>query len=513
MPKKPATIATAEKATRPPVVVVMGHIDHGKTTLLDYIRQSNVAVRESGGITQHIGAYEVEQNGNKITFLDTPGHGAFSRMRVRGARVADIGILVVAADDGVKPQTLEALKAAQDAELPYIVAITKIDKPDANPDKVKGELAEHGVLLEGWGGSIPVAHVSGKTGDGIPNMLELISLLADLEELTADPAARGKGVVIESQMDARRGVTATLLITDGTLSQGDWVVAGCLAASIKTLEDYKGASIDKATFSSPVRVLGFTHPPAVGDEFIAYKNKKDAEEALRAIAVPVNESKAETGESASAVEGAVEPVTIPLVLRSDVAGSREAIEGEIAKLVFPEVRLRILRSDVGDITDDDIKFVISHPSAIVLGFKVKIGSAVKSLAEQRKVEVKTFDIIYELLEWLEKVMEERIPAEVSKTEEGKLKVLKIFKKERNRQVFGGKVTSGVVTKGRKFEVIRAGRTVGEGKITSLQKNKVDADEVREGFECGLAGEVSVDLMGGDTLSLYQEQITKKKLRA
>lgn len=511
MPKNQGTIASAEKVTRPPVVVVMGHIDHGKTTLLDYIRKSNVAVRESGGITQHIGAYEVEQNGNKITFLDTPGHGAFSRMRVRGVRVADIGILVVAADDGVKPQTLEALKAAQDAELPFIVAITKIDKPDANPDKVKGELAEHGVLLEGWGGSVPVAEVSGKTGEGILNLLELISLLADLEELTADPAASGKGVVIESQLDARRGVTATLLIKDGTLKRGDWVAVGRLAASIKILEDYKGASVDCATFSSPVRVLGFARPPAVGEEFTAYKNKKDVEEAVQAM--PADELKVETSGNMPAEEGAAEPVTIPIVLRSDVAGSREAIEGEIGKLIFPDVRLCILRSDVGDITDDDIKYVISHPGAIVLGFKVKMGSSVKSLAEQRKVEVKTFDIIYELLEWLEKMMEERIPPEVKKTEEGKLKVLKLFKKERNRQVFGGKVISGVVTKGRKFEVIRAGRTVGEGKISSLQKNKADADEVREGFECGLGGEASVDLMGGDTLSVYLEEVTKKKLRS
>lgn len=497
------TTQKPSKVTRPPVVVVMGHIDHGKTTLLDYIRQSNVAARESGGITQHIGAYEASHNDKKITFLDTPGHGAFSRMRARGVRVADIGIVVVAADDGVKPQTLEALQAAQDAKLPFVVAITKTDKPDANPDKVKGELAEHGVLLEGWGGSTPVANVSGKTGEGIPTLLELVLLLADLEELTGDPTTQGRGVVIESHLDARRGVTATLLITDGAVERGDWVAAGRLMASIKTLEDYKGAPIERAQFSSPVRVLGFTATPDVGEEFTTYKSKKEAEEAVRAV--PTRESKAEVTTDGTLV--------IPVVLKSDVAGSREAIEGELAKLAFPEVSLRILRSDVGDITDDDIKSVIPHPGAIVLGFKVKAASAVVSLAERFNVEVKTFTIIYELLEWLEKAMEDRIPAEVKKSEEGKLKVLKVFKKEKGRQVFGGKVTSGIITKGHKFEVLRAGKAVGEGKMTSLQKNKVDADEVREGFECGLAGEVSVDLMPGDTLNVYSEEITKKKLRS
>jgi translation initiation factor IF-2 len=507
----PDSIQTKEiKAiVRPPVVVVMGHIDHGKTTLLDFIRKANVAAGESGSITQHIGAYEIEFEGRRITFLDTPGHESFSKMRSRGARVADVAVLVVAADDGVKPQTLEALKAITEAGIPYIVAINKIDKPEANSDRVKQELAEKGVLLEGWGGSVPVALTSGKEGKGVPELLELLFLVTDLENLTADSAVPAKGVVIETQLDTRRGNTATLLIKDGTLKKGDWIVSGITMASVKILEDFQGKTIQQATFSSPVRVLGFAELPVVGEAFIAFPDRKQAEgevaEHKRGGAI----STLGTGELL--IEKQDGKFILPIIVKADVAGTREAIETELAKLEFPEIGLKILRSGVGDITDEDIKLASSQKGAVVIGFKVKAPASTVALAERFGETVKTFQIIYEIVDWLRMEMEQRIPPEVKRTDQGKLRILKVFKQLKDRQVFGGKVLSGVVLKGAKFDLIRRAEKVGAGKIVNLQQNKDDVTEVRTGFECGISADLGAVPEEGDIIEVYIEEVTKKSL--
>ncbi|OGZ43615.1 MAG: translation initiation factor IF-2 [Candidatus Ryanbacteria bacterium RIFCSPHIGHO2_01_FULL_48_27] len=495
------------RATRPPVVVVMGHIDHGKTTLLDFVRKSNVVSRESGGITQHIGAYEIVYNDRRMTFLDTPGHEVFSKMRSRGARVADVAILVVAADDGVKPQTLEALKAILDVHIPFVVAVNKMDKEAANPDKVKSELAEAGTLVEGWGGNVPVAYISAKTGSGVPDLLDLILLSVDLEELTGDPETQASGVVIESHLDARRGAVASLLIKNGTLRKGDFVVIRDAIAAVKILENDRGELKTEATFSSPVTVLGFSKVPAVGEEFYSYKDKKSAEAGMAVS----QELRAKTTAPA-VVAGRQEGMMIlPLVLKTDVVGSREALEGELEKLAFMEIAPRLLKSDVGDIVDDDVKSVSSQKGGVVIGFKVKPSVSAKVLAERFGIEIKTFDVVYELVDWLKTELRRRVPPEVRRVEHGKLKILKVFKRMHDRYVFGGKVTAGFIRNEDKFDIVHGVELKGSGKIVNLQKNKNDAAEVKEGAECGISGDAAIEILEGDMMIAYAEEIVDREL--
>lgn len=508
---KPISATTEKplKVSRPPVVVVMGHVDHGKTTLLDYIRKTDVVAREAGGITQHIGAYEIDHEGRRVTFLDTPGHEAFSKMRSRGARVADVAILVIAADDGARPQTLEALQAIQSAGIPYVVALNKIDKPNANPDKAKADLAEHGVLVEGWGGMVPIVSISAKTGEGIEQLLELVLLSADMAELTADPSSPAGGVVIESHLDARRGATATLLIKEGTMRKGEYVVAGEAIASVKTLVDFKGEMVDVATFSSPVIVFGFSSVPKVGDGFQVFPEKHAAEEEAtrqHAFLSPGNEK---VGIITTGASG--ELIAVPLVLKADVAGSLEAIESEIHKLAFEEARLNLLKSGVGDVSDDDVKAVSSQKGGVIAGFRVKVTPSAETLAQRFSVTIKTFTIIYELTDWLKTEMCSRVPLEVERTDVGKLNVLKIFKRVQDRVVFGGRVTSGAVQKGMKFDVVRGGEVKASGKIVNLQQNKSDVDEVKENIECGISAEVRGDVMEGDTIIGYTEAVRERAL--
>jgi translation initiation factor IF-2 len=501
---------------RSPVVVIMGHIDHGKTTLLDYIRSTNVVAREDGSITQHIGAYEVEHNGQRITFLDTPGHESFSRMRARGARVADIAVLVVAADDGVKPQTIEAIRVAKEAGIPFLVAINKIDKPEADVNRVKGELAEHDVLLEGWGGSVPVVEISAKTGEGVSELQDLILLAIELEELTAVRENAGSGVVIESFRDSRRGVVVTLLIKDGTVRKGDCITSGKEVAAIRIMEDSKGENVQEASFSSPIRVLGFTAPPTIGDTFMIYATMKDAaaackkEEVITATTNNLPEQDTSEENENQPADGR-EVLVVPLIIKADVAGSREALEGEIEKFNGSFLSINILRSDIGDITDDDIKSVSGTKGAIIIGFKVKTSSSAQSLAKRYDFTIHTSDIIYELLDWLRAELERRIPAEVTRTEDGKLQILKVFKKDGNTVVFGGKVVQGVIRNGTQFDVLRGDEIQGTGTITNTQRNKVDAKEITVGFECGLAAQISGTISEGDTIVAFTETKTKTRL--
>lgn len=499
------------KQTRPPIVVVMGHVDHGKTKLLDTIRKTNVIAKESGGITQHIGAYEIVHppvGGQKITFIDTPGHEAFDKMRSRGAAVADIAILVVAADEGVKPQTLEALKHIQEAQIPYIVAINKIDKPEANIDRIKTQLAEKEVLLEGWGGNIPFQLLSAITGQGIPELLELILLVAEMEELKADSSSQGEGVVIESHMDSQRGVVATLLIENGALKSGDYVVIGSIYGKIKSLEDFQGQSIKEATFSSPVLILGLPSVAPLGEKFIALKDKKQtekiAQENIRQLADQLADRKIQAQE-----EQKTEKAIFNIILRADVSGSEEALNKMITNLNFEKISAKILKTGVGDIDESDIKFARAS-GAIICGFKTKVPSAIQMQAENSKIKIISADIIYNLIDAIKEEMKKLLKPEIERILMGKLNVLKVFKQLANGdQVIGGKVTSGIAKKGAILDIIKDGQKIGKGRLTRLQQEKAEASEVSQGKECGILftplEPKDTKIQTGYTLEFYEEK--------
>lgn len=490
----------------------MGHIDHGKTKLLDTIRKTNVVAKESGGITQHIGAYEIVHppvGGQKITFIDTPGHEAFDKMRSRGAAVADIAILVVAADEGVKPQTLEALKHIQEAQIPYIVAINKIDKPEANVDRIKTQLAEKEVLLEGWGGNIPFQPLSAVTGQGIPELLELILLVAEMEELKADPSTQGEGVVIESHMDSKKGVVATLLIENGALKSGDYVVIGSIYGKIKSLEDFQGKSIKKASFSSPVLVLGLPSVAPLGEKFIALENKKKAEEKAEENIARQLEDQLANKKMQAEEEPGTEKAILNIILRADVAGSEEALNKMISNLNFEKIAAKILKTGVGDIDESDIKFAKAS-GAIVCGFKIKIPSAIQMQAENSKIKIISADIIYNLIDALKEEMKKLLKPEIERTLIGKLNVLQVFKQLANGdQIIGGKVTSGVAKKGSVTDIIKDGQKIGKGRLTRLQQEKAEASEVSQGKECGILftplEPKDTRIQSGFTLEFYEEK--------
>ncbi len=480
-------------AVRHPVVVVLGHVDHGKTTLLDYIRKTNVAQRESGGITQHLGAYEISWHDKKITFLDTPGHESFSKMRERGARVADVAILVVAADDGVKPQTEEAFKSIQKSGIPFAVAINKIDKPTAEPDRVKSELSQIGVLVEGWGGSVPVLLVSAKEGRGIEELLETILLLAELEEFTGDPAAPAEGIVIEAHLDSRRGPSATLLVTNGTLKKGDFILAGESSASVRILEDTGGHGISEGRLSSPVSVVGFDRVPAIGDTFRAFGSKAELEENLK------------KRESKNVPKKDDAQADVGVLLKADVAGSLEALSEE-AKKVLPEgLVVKFFEGSAGEITEGDIKTIASAKAGIIVGFRVKIKPNVAELGVRFGITVGLFEIIYEALDWLAKELTARAPKKISRIDAGKLLVLKIFQSTAGGRVIGGKVREGKVTKDALFEVLRQGEVVGRGEVKNIERNKTKVSELKEGEEGGLLVSASRAIEERDILSFFYER--------
>ena len=502
-----------KKISRPPIVVIMGHIDHGKTTLLDYIRKSSVAASEAGGITQHIGAYEVKiptpanagseprPQASGITFLDTPGHEAFSKMRSRGAKVADIAILVVAADDGVKPQTKEALEAIKNAAIPFMVAINKIDKPAVDLEKVKNELAEQQVFLEGRGGTVPCAEISAKQGIGVDHLLEIILLLAEMEDITADPKSFASGLVIESHRDPKRGVTSTLLIINGTLKKGEYVAAGEAVAKVKILENFKGEAMDLAGPSQPAVVVGFDKTPQVGAEFITFFSQKDA---LLASSVsveknaPKKQNEAKTAETPSTILG--------VVIKTDVLGSAEAILHEIEKLKNEKLDLKILRAGAGDLSEDDIKMAASSALPLAVAFKVEISAATRELARRMGVEIAEFEIIYDVADFLKKKIEAILPKEENKILLGRAKILKIFHAKAatapRGQIIGGKVSEGVLKKGAVFDVLRRNKKIGEGKIENLQQGKINIPEVPAGGEFGALANSKISIAEGDELETF-----------
>ncbi|MDO8536653.1 MAG: translation initiation factor IF-2 [bacterium] len=495
-------------AVRPPVVVVMGHVDHGKTKILDYIRKTKVAEGESGGITQHIGAYEIEHNGKKITFIDTPGHEAFSAMRSRGAKVADIAILVVAADDGVKPQTKEAISIIKNTGLPYVVALNKIDKPGIDVQRVRSELAENEVLVEGWGGNVPIVEISAKTGEHINDLLETLLLVAEIEEVGATPKNETAGLVIESHLDHQRGATATLLVREGAVDKKDVLVIGEKIEAIKIFENFKGDALSSATSSMPFVVAGLNNVPIIGQTFRAFKTKEEAAAYQETLLAEKEETMKTPAEEAPA-DG--KPI-LPVILKTDVSGSREALEEIVKSLQFPEVGNKILKSEVGDVNESDVKLSSSAKRSIVFAFRVATPAVIKQLAENNGVTIISKDVIYEIIQAIKEVMSKLIPSEIKKNEVGRARVLALFKSSMNsRQVVGGKVESGRLRRGSKIDVIRAGEIVGTGKITGLQQQKHESDEVMSGFEFGLMTDCPVAIAAGDTLVAFDEEEIFKKL--
>lgn len=486
--------------TRPPVVAIMGHIDHGKSTLLDYIRKSHIVDRESGGITQHLGAYEVTCLDEKkvprtITFLDTPGHAAFSGIRTRSAQVADIAILIVSGEEGVKPQTTEALKQIKEAKVPFIVAITKIDSPKCDVERTKQSLAENEIYIEGYGGDVSCAPLSAKTGKGVPELLEIILLTADVAELTANPSAPAQGVIIEAHRDPRRGIAATVLIKDGTLKGGTWAVSGESIAPVRFIENDLGKQIPSATFSAPVRVIGWSVIPEVGATVLAYSNRKEAEAA-------VTTKVQKRFDNTSQQKPAEEKLAIPVIIKADAGGSVEAIVNEFAKLTHDRAGFSIIESSVGAITENDIRLASTHPGSIVFGFHVDIGKPQVEMAERNEIPVLRFDIIYKLTEEAEKILKERAPKLSVEETSGKAKIQKIFSINKDKQIVGGKVETGTITTGSTIRILRRDAEVGRGKIRGLEQGKLKATEVAAGREFGTLIEAKIEIAPGDYIESF-----------
>ncbi|MFA6257536.1 MAG: translation initiation factor IF-2 [Candidatus Paceibacterota bacterium] len=494
---------------RPPVVVVMGHIDHGKSTLLDYIRKTTITEKETGGITQKISAYEVVHQNKKITFLDTPGHEAFSKMRERGAKIADIAILVVSAEDGVKPQTIEAWKTIVESNTPCIVAINKIDKPSANIEKTKTELAENEIYLENYGGKIPFVEISAKTGIGIEDLLSLILILAEMENLIGDSSLLASGFVIEVNLDSKRGILATLIIKNGSIKNGMTVTVANAMCSTRIIENFLGKTINEATFSSPIRIVGFDKMPKVGAPFKTFQNKIDAVKFIEKLPL------SPTGTLPHQEEDfGIGKKIIPIILKADVSGSIEAIEKEISKINSKlgvtsnkNAEFRIVGKGIGPISESDIKGVSSGADAIVIGFNVKADKSAINTAQNRGITISFFDIIYKMTEWLEVQMEERRPRVETLETTGRAKIIRAFSRTKERQILGGKVVEGQININSTIRIMRREFEIGRAKIVNLEKNKVKTSEISEGSEFGMMIESKIEVVAGDILESFS--ITQK----
>jgi len=505
-------------SSRPPVVVVMGHIDHGKSTLLDYIRKTNVVEKEVGGITQNISAYEVvhpegkqasygagKDEMKKITFLDTPGHEAFSKMRERGAIIADLAILVVSAEDGVKPQTIEAWKTIAETKLPSIVAINKIDKPSANVEKTKTELVENEIYLENYGGKIPFVEISAKTGAGINDLLSLILIIAEMENWTGDLNENATGFVIEANLDSKRGIMATLIIKEGALQKGMFVAAEDAICSTRIIENFLGEMINGASFSSPIRLFGFDKMPKVGARFKTFKTKKEAgqyAEEWEKTPTPTKKNSG-VGVPTSPKPESVGKI-IPILLKADVSGSLEAIEKEIAKIKckgkIENAEFKIIGKGVGPISESDIKNISSN--SLVIGFNVKADKSAREIAEKRGIAISFFDIIYKMTEWLEIQMEEKRPRIETIETIGRAKIIRAFSRTKERQIIGGKVIEGRMLLNGTVKIMRREFEIGRGKIVNLEKGKVKTSEVVEGSEFGMMVESKIEIAPGDIIELF-----------
>lgn len=487
-----------QKTNRPPVVAIMGHIDHGKSTLLDYIRKSNVVSGEAGGITQHLSAYEIfapyQKEERSITFLDTPGHAAFTGMRERGASAADIAVLVVSSGDGVKAQTLEALRTIRDAKIPFIVAINKIDLPEANIEKTKLSLAENDILVEGYGGDIPYVAISAKVGTGVPELLETILLVADMSELPYSPNELAEGIVIESKLEPKRGIAATIIIKNGTLKRSQFVVAGGAFTTTRIMENFLGKTVESANAGSPVQLVGFNLLPEVGASIKVFDKKRDAEDYIE-------ETKSNNTSSKETGSGAENQKVVPIIIKADAQGTLEAIEKEIGKMQVEGLYIKIISKGIGAIGEADIKMAGSDKETIILGFNTGLDNSAKDINEKVGAHIELFNIIYKLTEYLEVLLEERRPRIETREVIGSAKVLKTFSQTKEKQVLGARVESGVISNGAKVSIIRRDFPLAEGKIVELQQARQKQKEVSEG-ECGLMIECKTDIAPGDLLEAF-----------
>jgi translation initiation factor IF-2 len=508
----------SDLVSRPPVVTIMGHVDHGKTSLLDAVRETEVVAGEAGGITQHIGAYQVRHDGRVITFLDTPGHEAFTAMRARGAKVTDVAVIVVAADDGVKPQTEEAIDHAKAAEVPVIVAVNKIDKEGAQPERVRSEMAAHGLQPAEWGGEIEFVDVSAKTKQGLDSLLDTIQLVSDLEELKANPKAEASGTVIESKLDPGRGAVVTILIQRGHLEVGDSLVAGAHFGRVRAMHDFTGTKLKRALPGQPVEVLGFDGVPEAGEHVHAVENERRARQLAgeRANRLKTEALARRSGRKVSledvfklAQAGAVKE--LGLVLKADVAGSLEAIEDEIAKLPQQEVTVNIIHRAVGGITESDVMLAAAS-NGVILGFNVRPVGDARALAEREGVEIRSYSVIYRALQELRDAMQGMLEPEEVETPLGQAEVRQLFKASRIGTIAGSMVQEGVVTRGSKVRVVRDGTVIYDTTIHSLRRFQEDAREVAAGFECGIVLDSYQDLRVGDVLETYETRQVERELQ-
>ena len=496
-----------DMVSRPPVICVMGHVDHGKTSLLDAIRQSNVTSREAGGITQHIGAYVVEANGQRITFLDTPGHEAFTAMRMRGAQATDIAILVVAADDGVMPQTVEAINHAKAAGVEIIVAVNKIDKPSANVERVKQELSEYELIPEDWGGSTVFVPVSAHTKEGIPELLEMILLTAEVKELKANPNRKARGLVIEAQLDNGRGPVATVLVQKGTLKVGDSIAAGSCYGRVRAMMDDKGNRVKEAGPSTPVEILGLNDVPNAGEVFVALQNEKEARSFAETFITEGKNKLIEDTKAKLSLDDLFSQIKagnvkeLPIIVKADVQGSVEAVKQSLVKLSNEEVVVKVIHGGVGTINESDVTLA-SASNAIIIGFNVRPDATAKSIADREKVDMRLYRVIYQAIEDVEAAMKGMLDPIYEEQVTGHAVVRQTFKASGVGTIAGSYVLDGKITRGSKARITREGEQIFEGPLASLKRFKDDVKEVNAGYECGLVFEGFNDLKEDDMIEIY-----------
>ena len=506
---------TSSKQARPPIVAVMGHVDHGKTSLLDSLRKTDVAKGEAGGITQHIGAYQIEKNNRVVTFLDTPGHEAFAALREHGAKTCDVAIIVVAADDGVKPQTREAIDHAKAAGVSIVIAINKIDKSGADPNRVKQELTEIGIQPDDWGGDIPCVEVSAKTGENLDKLIDVVLLVADILDPSAIFSGLANGVVVESHLETGRGPVVTLLLQNGEIKVGDWIVVGKSFGKIRSLENYKGEKIKKATPAMPAIISGLKELPVFGDWFEEVENEKIAKDwintqtrkaSFKSLTSPKSMNSSDI--TRAVIEGKVKELAV--LVKADTQGSHESLVSSLESAGNDEVRVKIIGSGIGDISESDIN-AASAGNALVLGFNVSISEEVNQLAKRSSVDFTLYKIIYELLDDVREWLSSLLAPEIVETEHARLKILGVFKTTKNSVICGGRVLSGKITPDLDVKIISNKEQIGTGKLTNLQKNKEASKEVVEGEECGLSIETNTTINEGDEIVFYSVESKARKL--
>lgn len=491
---------------RPPVITIMGHVDHGKTTLLDTIRKTNVVAGEAGGITQHIGAYQIVYNDKPITFIDTPGHAAFTEMRARGASITDIVIIIVAADDGVMPQTKEAIDHAKAAGVPIVVAVNKIDKPNANPDRVLTEMSQNGITPDTWGGDTLFVNISAKTGEGIPELLDNLLLIAEMQELKANPNRYASGTVIEAKVDKNEGVVSTVLIQNGTLRLGDAVVVGNYAGKIRTLKNDKGENLVEASPSMPVSITGISESPSAGDKFMAFENEKKAkaisEERIRQAKKRSlgNNNSVSLDDLFNRIEAGEKEINV--ILKADVKGSEEAVKNSLLKLDVEGIRVNVIRSSIGAITESDVVLAAAS-KAIIIGFNVRPNNKIVEYAKEKGVDIRLYNIIYKVVEEMEAAMKGKLEPIYEEKVLGQAEVRKLFKFSKVGTIAGSYIISGIVRRDAKARIIRDGVVIYDGNINSIAREKDQVKEVKQGIECGITIENYNDIKEGDIIEAYE----------